>query len=142
MSRQRVQFHSHFQAPPAEVFALFADHRRFGQMLGAPVRRIRDAPGEDPNGVGSIRRIALGPAAFEETVLTFEPPTLIEYTVTRGSPLKNHHGRMAFKAAADGGTELDYHIAFESKLPGMGPVIAMALKAAIGRGLQRAPRFL
>ena len=93
MPRHKVVIEHRFQADPATVFAFFADHEQFGRLWPGTTRRI--ATGQnDPNGVGSVREIRVGPVRFEETVVTFQRPHLIEYTVTRGSPIKNHHGRM------------------------------------------------
>lgn len=143
MPSQRVRFRRQYDAPPQRVFALFANHERFGKLLGAPVKRVQDAPhGDDPNGVGSVRRIASGPAAFEETVLTCEAPELIEYTVTRGGPVKNHHGRIEFTTAGDGGTQVIYTIEFDPRVPLTGRTIAFALGQAIGRALDRVPRHV
>lgn len=139
MPSQRVRLTRHYAEPPAAVFPLFADHARFGALLQAPIRRIQDGPGADPNGVGSVRRIGIGPPAFEETVTRCEAPTRIEYRVTRGSPLKNHHGRIEFAPGADGGTELTYTIDFDPRIPGTGGLLAAVLRTLIGRGLRRVP---
>lgn len=143
MPSQRVSFKRQFQAAPPRVFALFADHERFGKLLGAPCRRIQESPHhDDPNGVGSVRRIAGGPAAIEETVITCDTPTLIEYTVTRGGPLKNHFGRIQFSRLPDGGTRLIYTIDFDPLFPFTGPAITWTLQQAIGRALNRVPRHV
>lgn len=140
MPRQRVVFKKQYPQPPDQVFPLFADHHRFGKLLGAPIKRIKDAPaGTDPNGVGSVRRIAGGPFAFEETVLTAEPLELIEYTVSRGGPIKNHLGRIEFRPTKNGGTALHYTIEFDGRIPGSGKVIAGVLRTLIGRALDRVP---
>lgn len=141
MPSQRVRFDKHYDVSPEQVFALFADHERFGKLLGVPCRRIEDAPhGDDANGVGSVRRVGNGPTAFEETVLTCEAPNLIEYTVTRGSPIKNHHGRMAFSAGKNGGTQLTYTIEFDPRVPLTGALVVFALNQFIGRALDRVPQ--
>lgn len=143
MPSQRVRFHKYYDAAPQQVFALFADHERFGKLLGVLVKRIKDArDGGDLNGVGSVRRLANGPAAFEETVLTCEAPDLIEYAVTRGGPIKNHHGRIEFSSSKDGGTEVTYTIDFDPRLPLTGHAIAFVLDQAIGRALNRVPRLV
>ncbi len=144
MSQQRVRFTEHFNAAPARVFPYFACHETFGAMAGGPVaaklrfiRRIR--LGEDikhPDGVGSVRRIAYGPLGFEETVRTSTPGKLIEYAITKGSPLKNHFGRIEFHADG-GGTRVDYVITFEPKLPGTGMVLKGVLKRMISPAFGR-----
>ena len=43
MARHTIEIQETFDVPRSRVFALFADHQRFGRLLGAPVRRIRDS---------------------------------------------------------------------------------------------------
>ena len=89
MANYKIEIDETFDVPRNRVFALFADHERFGKLLGAPVKRIRDSDQADPNGLGSIRKIGIGPIGLEETVITFEPGTLIEYTQpSRPHPLR------------------------------------------------------
>jgi len=138
MSQQSVRFVEHFNAAPAKVFPYFAQHETFGAMAGGPVaaklkfiRRIRLGENlKQPDGVGSVRRIAYGPMAFEETVSASEPGKLIEYYISKGSPLKNHKGRIEFHADK-GGTRVDYVITFEPKIPGTSGLLKGVLKGMI-----------
>ncbi len=141
MSRQTIRIEKTFKAPASEVFEQLCDHERFGEIISAPTRRIVDAAGNNPNGQGSVRRVwplrVVG-SGFEETVTRFEPNETMEYQVTRGSPLKNHLGRMAF-SENNGHTRLDYTITFEPRvpIPFLGPVLRTAIGAVIDRGLQK-----
>ena len=120
-----------------DVFEALADHNNLGKVFGVPVRRIRDGQSE-PNGVGSVRKIGVGPLGIEETVTALVPNESIDYRITRGGfPIKNHRGRIAFAHGAQGGTRVDWTIEFESRLPLMGPALAFALKTAISTGLKR-----
>ena len=69
MANYKIEIDETFDVPRNRVFALFADHERFGKLLGAPVKRIRDSDQADPNGLGSIRKIGIGPIGLEETVI-------------------------------------------------------------------------
>jgi uncharacterized protein YndB with AHSA1/START domain len=135
MPREEVRLQARVNAPLESVFAFCADHERFVRLLGGRCRRIKEGTG-DPNGVGSVRRIGSGPLAFEETIVTFEPNRRIEYTVTRGSPIKNHLGTVDFREA-DGATEIDYVIRFDGKLPLIGGLLAIALRHAWARNSPR-----
>ena len=54
--------------------------------MGAKVTRVSDGDASR-NGVGSTRRLKIGPLpAFEETVTAAEPNSLIEYTISQGHP--------------------------------------------------------
>ena len=138
MAAQFIQMNVDFNAPVEEVFAQLSDHEKMGSILGAKVKRVKD--GQDSmNGLGSVRRITPAPlAGFEETVTNFEPNKLVEYTITKGSPLKNHLGRMVFNENG-GKTHLHYTIQFEPKMPVplFGLVVKTALEKIILSGLHK-----
>lgn len=135
MARQRVDVSHRSARPVGELFALLADHNRLGPVLGADVRRIEDGDG-DINGVGSVRRITLGGLlSIEETVTAVEPGRSIDYRITRGGyPIRHHRGHLEFNQRGDG-SQVDWHIEFDSALPLAGSLIARVLERVIGRGL-------
>lgn len=137
MTRHTIEIEETFDLPRSRVFALFADHRSFGRLLGARARRIRDSVQADPNGIGSVRRIGIGPVSLEETILNFEPDTLIEYRLSSLAPTRNHHGRIRFNTTADGQTHLLYTITFEERIPFTGNLLARALEQRIRRGVRK-----
>lgn len=120
-----------------KVFERLSDHESFGLLIGANITRIKTSEDQNPNGVGSVRRIVPFPGgAFEETVTAFEPLSLIEYKVTKGSPIKHHKGTLVF-TENDGETQLDYLIEFVPKLPlpGWGSVLSWVIRSPIEKGL-------
>lgn len=136
----RIVVDQTFPFPVERLFADLADHENLGRILGAPMKRVRDGGGEGGvNGVGSVRQLGAGPLAFEETVVTHVPNELIEYRVTKGSPIKNHLGRMEFSARGEQ-SHLHYVITFDSKLPLVGGLIKRALQSSIERGLAKHAR--
>ncbi len=141
MAIHKIEIDETFDVPRSRVFALFADHERFGKLLGAPVKRVRDSDQADPNGVGSIRKIGIGPIGLKETVITFEPGLLIEYTITSMSPIRNHLGRIRFEDAPDGRTRVLYTISFEDIVPYTGKLVSSALDQGIRKGIKRVPRL-
>lgn len=119
MSRQHIEIRQSFNASVETIFNILSDHESFGKVMAKKVRRIVDSQEENKNGVGSVRRVSSFPVpAFEETVITFEPNSLMEYVVSKGSPIKNHKGRMEFSGEGDK-TVLCYFIDFEPKRPFM-----------------------
>ncbi len=135
---QRMSFEKDFDLPPETVFAYFADHENLGSILGAKVTRIKDGDDGTLNGVGSVRRIKPpGPVpAFEETVTKSVPNDLIEYKVTKGTPLNHHLGTVYFSPTATG-THMKWDIEIGTRLPGLDVVIAKVLKKNIGSGLDK-----
>lgn len=139
MATHTIEIDETFDLPRHTVFALFADHGRFGRLLGAPVKRIRDSDQADPNGIGSVRWIGLGPIGVEETVTSFEPDSLIEYAITSFSPVKNHFGRIRFNSPSENQTRVQYTIHFEDSIPLTGALVKSALNQALRRGMRRVP---
>jgi len=139
MNRQHIEIRQSFNAPVDTIFSLLTDHESFGNVIGTNFKRVVDSQGENKNGVGSVRRITSFPVpAFEETVVRFEPNRLMEYVISKGSPVKNHKGRMEF-SEEQGKTTLCYTIDFEPKLPFilLGPVLKRAIEKPIRKGLKQ-----
>ena len=138
MAQQRVRFEQFFAAPRAKVFDYFADHERFGRIWPGKTRRVQaSADAQQPNGLGSVREISSSGMKFEETITGFEPPSTIEYKITKGGPIKNHVGTLNF-SDVPGGTKLEYTIEFDPKIPLTGGLVASVLCASWQRGVQRA----
>ncbi|MBN1529126.1 MAG: SRPBCC family protein [Thermoleophilaceae bacterium] len=125
-----------FTAPVDRVFAYLSEHENLADLFGATVERLEDGQSER-NGVGSRRRLKVGPGArpFEETVTRFVPGELIEYRITKGSPLRDHVGIMRFSSTSAGGTHLDYRIRIASRIPGLSPIVTAVLTRNVTKGL-------
>lgn len=136
---QEIYLEKTFKAPRETIFALLSDHEKLADVLGAPIKRIRDGQDGNLNGKGSVRELKLAPGlAFEETVTAFTPNALVEYVISKGSPLKNHKGSMEFSDAGNG-TKLRYRIVFESKypIPFFGQLVRWGLEQNIDKGLNK-----
>jgi uncharacterized protein YndB with AHSA1/START domain len=135
---QKLTFKRDFDLPPDRVFPFFAEHENLNPMFGAKITRLSDGDDGSRNGVGSRRRLQIGPApAFEETITAFEPNELIDYRITKGSPLRNHLGELRFTPLPDG-THLEWRISFTAALPGLDRLLAELLKRRISQGLGQA----
>lgn len=126
-----------FSAPVERVFDHLSEHENLADMFGAKVKRLEDGRPER-NGVGSKRQMRIGPTApFEETITRFEPGSLIEYRITKGTPLRDHVGVMRFTALPGGGSHLDYRIRIASRVPGVAPIVKAATTRALTQGLAK-----
>lgn len=133
----RVRVSHTYSSSPEEVFDKLAEHENLGAVFGAKITRVRDGETER-NGTGSTRALKIGPLpSFWETTTTADRPTLIEYKISKGSPLKGHWGRQELTPTPDGGTRLDYTIGFDSKIPGAAGLIGKVLQTSIAKGLPR-----
>jgi len=137
MPDQHIEMTQLFDAPVETIFEILTDPESFGHLVNAKIKRVVDGPSENKNGIGSVKRIKtfLVPA-FEETVIIFEPNKLIEYVISKGSPIKNHKGRMEF-SQEQGSTRLKYTIDFEPKSPFLffGSILKKAIEKPIKKGL-------
>ncbi|MBV9485688.1 MAG: SRPBCC family protein [Frankiaceae bacterium] len=132
---QRIEIDHDFALPVERVYAYLAEHENLGPMFGAKVARVRD--GDDSrNGVGSVRQLRIGILPpFEETVTGAVANESIDYEITKGSPLRNHHGTMTFSSTGTG-SHLNYVIEFGAVAPGLDRVIKPGLERAIRKGLK------
>lgn len=133
---QRVHVTHTFKSDPATVFEKLAEHENLGPVFGAKITRVNDGE-TSRNGVGSTRSLKIGPLpAFHETVTAAEPNTLIEYKISKGSPLRGHWGKQVLTPTADGGTLLDYTIGFNIA-PGLSGLVGKVLATNIVKGLPK-----
>jgi uncharacterized protein YndB with AHSA1/START domain len=130
----------HFDKPPERVFAYLSEHENLADLFGAKITRLKDGDDGHRNGVGSVRKLQIGPApAFEETVTEFEPPSRIVYRITKGSPLRGHVGVMTF-APEDGGTRFHYDIRLASPVPGLAAIVRASLTRSVNKNLDTVER--
>jgi hypothetical protein len=144
MALHQILIEQDFPATVNQVFGDLSDHNRLGEILGQNIKRIKDGADGNINGVGSVRQIKVfGSGAFEETVTAFEKNRLIEYRVTKGSPIKNHLGRLTFTENS-GATHLHYTIDYEPKLPipFWGNLLHGIIRGPIAGGLARYAKSL
>lgn len=136
MSQQRIEIVQEFPFPVSKLFAYLSVHENL-ETIFAPTKIHTVRKGDDaPCGVGSVREMRIFPLpSFDETVTVYKPDELIEYRITRGSPLKNHHGVMRFYPLGEG-SRLHYTIVFEGKLPVVASIVKLGLERSIRQGLK------
>lgn len=135
MAHEQVDITHDFDAPVERVFDHLGEHENLGPLFGIRVQRLRS--GEvDRNGVGSVRKLSLrGLLPFEETITAYRPNELIEYRITKGTPLKDHLGTLRFEPLSDARSRLRWQISIEGPAPIVKPVAAV-LRRTIARGLR------
>ncbi len=132
-----VHFHHEYSVPVERLFEHLSEHENLAPLLGTRIERLRDGDSER-NGVGSVRRLSFsGLLPFEETVTAFAPNERIEYTISKGTPMRDHLGVMEFASTPSGGSAVDYTIRFDSAVPGLAAVVGAAMNQSIGRGLAK-----
>ena len=132
---QRIEIEQDFALPVDRVYAYLSEHENLGPLFGAKVERVKDGE-TSRNGVGSVRRLRVGPTPpFEETVTAAVPNELVEYRITKGSPLRDHRGEMRF-APTGTGSRLTYVIEFGAVVPLLDRVVKVGLERNVRKGLQ------
>ena len=133
---QRIEIDQDFTKPVERVFAYLAEHENLGPLFGAKVTRVRDGDASR-NGVGSVRslRVAVLPP-FEETVTEVRENEFIGYRITKGSPLRGHHGELHFTPQGTG-THLRYVIEFGAVVPGLDRVVRLGLERSLRASLPK-----
>jgi Polyketide cyclase / dehydrase and lipid transport len=135
---QRIEVTQDSALPVGRLYAFLSEHENLGPLLGAKVIRVRDGL-TDRNGAGSVRRFHLGPLpAFEETVTAVVPDEMIEYRISKGSPLRDHRGVLRFAPKGTGST-VTWTITFSAP-PVLDRVVALGLRFAVRRGLATVDR--
>ena len=132
---QRITVTQDSALPVGRLYAHLAEHENLGPLLGASITRLRDGD-TGRNGVGSVRSIKVGPLpAFEETVTAAVADELIEYRITKGSPLKDHRGVLRF-APKGAGSTVTWTIEFGAP-PVLDRVVAFGLERSLRTGLAK-----
>jgi uncharacterized protein YndB with AHSA1/START domain len=143
MKIHELKVYQEFDAPIEQVWEAFNDHANFCKMMGQKVLRIADStdPG-NVNGIGSVRQLNLPTGPFEETIVKSEKPGLIEYKISKGTPLHHHYGWMKFTSLPSGRSAINYTIELGSKYPLIGIIVKAALAKGIADGLRNYARRL
>jgi uncharacterized protein YndB with AHSA1/START domain len=141
MRAHHVHIEHDFAKAPELIFAHLAEHENLAEVFGAKVTRLRDGEDGERNGVGSVRKLQIGPLPpFEETVTEFVVPERIVYRITKGSPLRGHVGEMTFAPTAGGGTRFVYDIRLASPIPGVAAIVKASLTRSINGSLAKVER--
>lgn len=138
---QKIAVDYDFNVPVERAFAFLSEHENLSVLFPAKVTRVKDGDDGTRNGTGSVRklRIAVLPP-FEETNTNVVPNELVEYRITKGSPLRGHRGKMTFSERPGGGSHLRYEIEF-AIAPGVEVLVAKALENGIRKGLPKVDKL-
>ena len=117
-------------APTEVVWDVLTDHARYREWTPLPHSRLVTPGSSEPNGVGAVRFLGLGPVGTKEEVLVSERGSHLAYTVVAGLPVRDY--RADARLRPDGGvTELEYEGRFSAVVPGTGPVLALLVRTAL-----------
>jgi uncharacterized protein YndB with AHSA1/START domain len=129
-----------FAVPAERVYEALADQDRMGDWMRAQI----SVPTRGKDGlVGTVRRIHLGPASFDERIVECEPPRFIAYQIVTRVPLLRHHrGEMRIESNGEGQARLTWRIVLDMKPAFVGALVRGPLVLAIKRAVERLARSL
>jgi hypothetical protein len=127
-------------APIERVFEVLTDHAnydRFGGIGRSELLRVGDS---DPNGVGALRKIDVGPLHFEEEITAYERPTRLDYLIVKLNMPFEHEGGSIRLDRHDGSTHALWTSAYRIPIPVIGGPVALGMALALHRGFTRVLR--
>ena len=129
-----------FNTALESIFELLSKHATYNQVF-APIQvvRIKDsADPQRPDGVGSVRKMGLGPVKpIQEEITVVEVNQRIEYKIIKNPLIKHHLGIIQFKALSADKTQVIYTIELQARAPFVSKLILAQLKLAITLGFKK-----
>ena len=133
--RRSIRVERRLDAPPETVFGIVSDHARYDRFDGIRRSELAERGDPDPNGVGAVRWVWLGPLRFEEEITAFEPPRRLDYLIRHVKTLPFRHDGGSIRLEPDGsGTKAVWTSSFEIPIPLVGPALDWIFKRQLERG--------
>ena len=135
-----MQIKKEFNAPIETVFELLSKHATYN-IAFAPIQvvRVKDSTDpERPDGVGSVRRLGLGPIKpLQEEITLLTPNQRIEYKIINNPLVKHHLGIIEFQPVDENKTLVTYTIEFQARAPFVSKLVLAQLNSAIKLGFSK-----
>jgi uncharacterized protein YndB with AHSA1/START domain len=125
------------QGPPEPIFDRLADHANYERFRGISGSELVKEGKPPPNGLGAVRRIAVGPLRFEEEITAFERPTSLDYLITKLNTPFDHRGGSIRLTQEGSSTRVEWSSGFRVPIPLLGRVAELAWWPVLRRGFGR-----
>jgi hypothetical protein len=133
--RRSIRVERRLAAPAEALFEIVADHARYDRFDGIRRSELVKLGNPDPNGLGAVRWVWLGPLRFEEEITVFEPPWRLDYLIEGVKTLPFRHEGGSIRLEPDGtGTHALWTSSFEIPIPLIGGAIDRIFKRQLERG--------
>jgi hypothetical protein len=116
MSHHVIEASAHSKASRDAVWALVRDittWQDWGTWSSTTIET--PAPGDDPQGVGAVRRLRQAPVTSIERVVEIVPGGRLGYELVSGLPFENYNAQIILSDGADGGTDITWRAEFDVK---------------------------
>ena len=114
MSHHVIEASAHSNASREAVWALVRDietWQDWGTWSSTTVHQ--PAPGDDPQGVGVVRRLRQAPVTNLERVTELVPNERLSYELVEGLPFENYRASVQLADGAGGGTDITWRAEFD-----------------------------
>lgn len=122
---------AHCRAAPSTVWPLVGEAARWKDWSFMTRTYLVREGMPAPDGVGALRRFAVGPFGSCEEVVEFEPPHHLGYEARKGVPARRYRGDIVLRPEGEG-TALIWTGSLEPLLPGTG-ALALAYTRTFAR---------
>jgi len=117
---ETIEVDMHIDAPIEKVWELFTDYEGYTDIKEVSSSKILQEGHDERSVVGAVREVRLQVMKFVEDIVTFEPPSCLEYRVKKPTmPIRHEIGRMEF-TPSNGGTDIYWTSRFEFPIPLVG----------------------
>ncbi|HAM03372.1 MAG TPA: SRPBCC family protein [Acidimicrobiaceae bacterium] len=130
----------HTAAPPEVVWPLVAEVEHWKEWSFLTHTFLRQPGAPDPNGVGAVRRLAVGPFGSTEEVVAFEPPRHLGYVARRGMPARHYRADVVLDPEGSG-TRITWSGTMDPLVPGSGPLALAYARSFVRRFLSGLTRY-
>ena len=138
--RWRYELTGRSTAPRQTVWRLVSEVEQWKRwsMLS---RTFLLRPGQpEPNGVGALRRLAVGPFGSTEEVVASEPPRHLGYEARKGMPARRYRADVVLEEDGSG-TRITWTGSLDPLVPGTGRLALSYARSFVARFLASLVRF-
>lgn len=120
------------RASVEQVWPLVSEAERWKEWSFLTVAHLLREGSPTLDGVGALRRFAVGRTGSEEEVVVFEPPRHLAYEARRGLPVRYYRGDIMLEPAAEG-CRVVWSGVLEPRWPGTGRLALIYTRTFVRR---------
>jgi uncharacterized protein YndB with AHSA1/START domain len=129
---ETARMNAFINVPIEQVWAVLTDYEGYARIPGVEAARLVRPGRADPAGVGAVREISVMGSTFEEEIVTFDPPRVLEYRIIRSRPLPIEHQLGRCELTSHGsGTEVTWTTTMGLRIPLLGDLLAKPMRAMV-----------
>jgi hypothetical protein len=139
-SRWSYSLSARSQAPASVVWPLVAEVDRWREWSFVTRSYLLRDGSPAPDGVGALRRLAVGPVGSSEEVVVFEPGVHLGYEARKGLPVRSYRADVVLSAVGTG-TSIAWSGSLEPLVPGTGGLVLAYARGFVRTFLRQLVRY-